>query len=1479
MARWDEQEIQDRAQPVKQLPADYQQLFWKAAKVPGNRDDVRPDLLYCHRFLYRTRVHVPAGQEGRSFILRFPSTVLLASVFVNGQYCGGSTAPCAVWDADITRAIIPGKDNEIVVAIKDLYYAIEKTGDGKSIRGLYNYPASWFYTGGGGGGATRNADFPVLLQVAGAGLLETPTLTVTGPAYSADVFAMPSVSRKELGLEITLHNSSSQPGDVEVQNEIVPLQGGAIEKSFTPITVRLLPDQEKTIRLAEAWKNPRLWWPDDPQMYQVVTRLSVGSRVVDERRTKFGFREWQWSGQTFRLNGVPWHFHADTTFGGRIAEQDKEKVAQYWKKSGINTVRYWGQRPWVGDSQEETLDFFDTLGMPVRRSGIFDGEGGSYNLVEDRGGKHVARKALFDNWIHQVQAQIKAERNHPCIFIWSIENEITFINIRNFGLHDACEPEIRRGVRVAMAIDPTRPAMIDGGDALRDRSLPIYGNHYNEANFREYPDEAYTMKLAFARHKDPWTPWPLGDDRPLFLGESFFANGHPPAAYAAIMGEQAFLGRSASEKGVHRFARMLAEGYRWHGIAGFHFWFDGTSPENEHYRAFQPVAVLCRQWNWTFDAGQLVERLLKVFNDTRFDDPIDVAWSFRIDGKAFGEGAQSFSLAPGTAEEFDISFRTPPVTSRTRGELVLTCDRGGQTVFRDVKPLVILPPPSPPPPVGGEEITVYDPRGSVQRWLKERGYQYREAAVLDNLPAKMKVLMIGPDALTAREATDPRWVALAASGTRVLVLDQKHPLHYQAVPADLTATEHVGRIAFPEDLEHPACAGLGAEDFFCWSGDHVVYRNVYKKASHGARSLLQCDDELSCSALCECPVKDGVLVLAQVAMGSKLSADPVARRLLDNLVRYCLNYKLPAKTTASVFPPGDLRLKLLDRIDLKQQAAADIASALANPKVEIIVADASPANLAKLAASAGALESFTRRGGYLMLWGLTPEGLADYNRVVGIRHVLRPFRMERVTLPAQRDPLLAGITARDVVLEGTEAIYPWAADRYPGKDTFTQVVDLDDIAPFAKPDPKYAYGWSQMTNGLTSADSWKFIFYHELKNDPHPRWSAEFPHPEEIVGFSIILNTHYQVIGKLRLIFDDRESDAVTLDLKGVPELKQEFPLPPRLCRKITLEPVAFDTRGKQPTTGVDNLWIKVRRDVTYQERVVPLLNIGTLVKYRLGKGGVVLNQLRILENEPNPVNGPKKQNLVATLLRNLGATFAAEKLLVAGTDLAYLPVPLNDKCNQFLTSDRGWLPGQPDLGQLPRGEQKFAGVDYVLRDFKTSPLPACIMLAGSGVKGLPTEVKDIAVGKKADVLFFLHTLHRTRDWRPRPEDKSPAPAVFQYVIHYADGQTATVPVRYDRGVGHWLSPQPQGFPEAAVAWTAPSPRDPQQHLVLYQMPWTNPRPAATIASIDVTTGEDYGVPIVLAITAARAQHTSPQRAAGFTPAGAAPAGLNPAAR
>ncbi len=80
-------------------------------------------------------------------------------------------------------------------------------------------------------------------------------------------------------------------------------------------------------------------------------------------------------------------------------------------------------------------------GVIARRDGIMDGMGCNY--LHAIGGN----KELFDNWMIQLRAWVKEERNHPSIFAWSMENELTLINARNCGQLKPVEPRITRAVQ------------------------------------------------------------------------------------------------------------------------------------------------------------------------------------------------------------------------------------------------------------------------------------------------------------------------------------------------------------------------------------------------------------------------------------------------------------------------------------------------------------------------------------------------------------------------------------------------------------------------------------------------------------------------------------------------------------------------------------------------------------------------------------------------------------------------------------------------------------------------------------------------------------------------------------------------------------------------------------------------------------------------------------------------------------------------
>ena len=69
---------------------------------------------------------------------------------------------------------------------------------------------------------------------------------------------------------------------VQVANEVVPLAGGPAEKTFAPQEVTVPAGQDAVVKLSEGWANPKLWWPDAPNQYNVVTTLER-RRAADRR--------------------------------------------------------------------------------------------------------------------------------------------------------------------------------------------------------------------------------------------------------------------------------------------------------------------------------------------------------------------------------------------------------------------------------------------------------------------------------------------------------------------------------------------------------------------------------------------------------------------------------------------------------------------------------------------------------------------------------------------------------------------------------------------------------------------------------------------------------------------------------------------------------------------------------------------------------------------------------------------------------------------------------------------------------------------------------------------------------------------------------------------------------------------------------------------------------------------------------------------
>jgi beta-galactosidase len=1442
IARHDEQTPPfDVAVPIEGTPKN---PVWTAIPVPSDRNVSRPDLMFAHRTWYRTRVNVPAELKDRGFRLTFGQNNLNTTVLVNGQFCGFEPNPHVAFAVDCSRALRPGV-NEIWVGIRDAWYGYSTNPkDPMKLRRRFNQPLRI------GSEGFQDLAYPIWNSFQ-SGILDAPVLEATGPVYAQDVFVRPSVSRKRLEADVTVLNpgtGTNATTNVTVEAQVVDAKTGETVLSL-PAKSLSLGAGSQVVTLGADWSNPTLWWPDRPHLYQLRTKVVSGSGT-DVHHTRFGFREWGAKGMDFTLNGQVWRGWAELV-GGDTREAwlaNYRKTGQRFQRMS-GTSQNGGTR-WNGMPFTEALDWCDENGVVIRRSGILDGQTIGYLAIENDPDlkamyKSEIKQQLMENWRRQMVAQVKAERNHPSIHVWSLENEWLYINCINLygDKMDEFEREVQRvGDEVAKA-DPTRLWMVDGGGAGKANTYPVHGDHYVYTN-----DPSAYPALAYSDHVDGGGRgrWVFDKKRPRYAAEDFFATGINPADYAWIGGEVAFTGKVGAHLGIARVQRMITEGYRSHGtMSHAHHWVGPEGDKFNKHLSNAERAVFVREYDSAFASGQSIVRTLTVLNDSRYPDPITLSYAIAKPGTAGTAVRRTLNLAPGEKTTFPITITAPTVTAPGRFELQLELAAGGKSVFRDVKRIQVYPEAT---PISSPFVLV-DPKGEFAKTLRAANFRPTVVASVASVPKSATVIVVAPDTFSPGDAARSDLAVLASAGKRVIVLEQTNPLVAQGLPLPIKVQQNQGAFAYLERAEHPALVGLQDDDFWGWPGDHV-FRNAYEKPVRGARSLIQCHRQLGSSALIEAPVGSGLMLLCQANVGSKFRTSIVARKLMTNLLRYATTYQAVSRPVATVLKDQPAVASTLAEVGLKASAKS-VKDAIATPGVAIVAAN--PANLKALRSEATALTRFFAGGGDLILTGLTPEGIADYNAIVGVNHAIRPFRMERTGLVLPKPPRAAGLTQGDAIMLSNRRLFAWTQDMYIADDVFSHVVDSDDVAPFAKLPNDYFYN---TVNGMVSADGWPYIFSFELKS-AKPEYTMEFDREYSFRRMEWTGNGFYHLITKLELTFDGGNplvidvlpnTDPQMLDLQG------------RRGRKVSLRVLDWKrTPGVNDVVGIDNVRLFVDRGPEWKG-VQTLMNPGGIVFYPKGKGGITLVNLKFQRNEPVPENAGKKQRIFAGLLRNLNAAFTDTDPVILGAAGSTLrPVSLAKVANQY-RGERGWF-GNPaeTFRDMPFGTRTFNGVPFDIYELLTSPTPNCVMLGGPGVPGNLPDRAEIPVNQTAKALVFLHTARidrRLQEWERGPGKRE---LVAEYLVTYADGSERVIPLIIGSEIADFRQTNPRPLDQAAIGWQARL-GESDRFATAYLYQWNNPSPERPIRSVTLryAGSERFGVPALLGLTVAAPSGKNP---------------------
>jgi beta-galactosidase len=322
---------------------------------------------------YRRSFELPKQDEGKRIWLTFDGVFRDATVWVNGWLVRRHEGGYYPFREDITDIVKFGGNNVISVRV-----------DATKTEG-------WFYEGAG---IYRHVwlDKAMPIAIAPDGIFVAPRFEKNIPDGHPRVL-----------VEASLLNKTTNNAKATVACEIIAPDGKSVKKFST--RKDLDRESQGVAKLETKLSSPVLWSPESPKLYKLITTVSVGDKIVDQKETLFGFRTVGFDPTNgFLLNGKHYEIYGTCNHqdhagvGAAIPDALQDFRVQKLKEFGCNAIRTSHNPP-----TPELLDACDRLGM----------------LIMDESrllGSDMENLRKWDD-------QIRRDRNHASVAIWSVANE------------------------------------------------------------------------------------------------------------------------------------------------------------------------------------------------------------------------------------------------------------------------------------------------------------------------------------------------------------------------------------------------------------------------------------------------------------------------------------------------------------------------------------------------------------------------------------------------------------------------------------------------------------------------------------------------------------------------------------------------------------------------------------------------------------------------------------------------------------------------------------------------------------------------------------------------------------------------------------------------------------------------------------------------------------------------------------------------
>jgi beta-galactosidase len=593
---------------------------------------------------YRTSFVLPKGWASREIFIHFGAVKSAFYLYVNGERVGYSQGSMTPAEFNITKYLRNGENS--------LAAEVYRFSDGTYLEDQ----DMWFLSG----------------------IYREVYIYAEPKTYIKDFFARCSMDKKyedaELLIDTYVNNLTGEQSSLRLEVFLAEYNAIAAGEPVTSVDFKIEENIEKNIKISKWIKNPRKWTAETPELYKVLLVLKDSQgKIIEAKCIQYGFKTVEIKNAKILVNGKPIMLKGvnrhdfDPDHGWAVPRHRYYEDLNIMKKHNINAIRtsHYPDDPFFYELCNEygfyVMDEADMETHGVRRRNV-------------PGDNPLWTEAVVD----RMERMVLRDRNHPCIFMWSLGNEAGYGS--NF----------MKMKEAALRLDSTRQIHYEGDYDMSvsdvvSRMYPTVEVLHKLGNLEEikvnFIDNILNQLVA---DNKPLKPEQY-KDKPILLCE------YAHAMENSLGNFQEYMDR------FEKYANM-AGGFIWDFVdqaihrvneAGKDTWlYGGDFGEEVSHRYFcangiitadrmlQPSIYEVKKVYQEIKVHpvDLISGRVRIQNKYKFIDLKDYEglWEISEDGRKILEGSvEELKLGPGETKEYNLNYSVPELKAGSEYHLLV----------------------------------------------------------------------------------------------------------------------------------------------------------------------------------------------------------------------------------------------------------------------------------------------------------------------------------------------------------------------------------------------------------------------------------------------------------------------------------------------------------------------------------------------------------------------------------------------------------------------------------------------------------------------------------------------------------------------------------------------------------------------------------------------------------------------------------------